>query len=181
MNLLAYWGVFKSQRRIVLIGVSVTLALAASSVVSVSPSGVALRSPRVYLANSTLFLRQATPSGKGAGAPYEAGQLEYLAGIYAQLASGDQVRQMVDPRRNRNLQFQVGTLKGDQGSPLPMLSVSAFATSPAAAAKDSALVAGALQRYIVADQGSRRIEVPIVERPRPPLRRSTRGFVSRDP
>jgi hypothetical protein len=170
VNLLAYWGVFKSQRVVVVIGVTLTLVLAGLSLVRVSPSGVALRSPRVYQANSMLLLKQATPPTKkrapASYQPYQLGELEYMAGLYAQLAAGDVIRRMVDPTLTKPLSYQVSSFKSSTGDPLPMLYVLAFSSTPGGAASLAVRVGQALQRYIVTDQTSARIAVPMVVRPR---------------
>lgn len=169
MSLLSYWKVLKSQRRIVAIGLAVTLLLMVLSLVRISPSGVALRSPRVYIATSTLLLEQSDQVGGGGAAAFQPGAMEYLAGIYAQLAGSNAVRRLVDPTLKQVLEYGVAREKDDSGNGLPLIDVSAFSTTPAAAAALANRVARALQNYIVANEASKkgasRAAVSIVVRP----------------
>ena len=170
MNLLGYWDVLRGQKRVVIIGLVVTLALSALALLRVSPDGVSLRSPRVYVAKATMFVTQGQarpgePSPPGA---------EYQAQIFAQLAYSDSVRLLIDPTLKRQIEYSVDSITGQLGTPLPLISVSALATTPAGAVALANRVSESLQKYIGETQvkakvpKSQRASMAIIARPDDP-------------
>jgi len=118
------------------------------AVYRVSPDGVALRSPPVFVAKSTLLVNGGAPRADGTTvAP------EYLAQIWAQFAQSDAVRRLIDPTLKRDLWYEVDSVTGiNSGTPLPLLSVSAFSTRSAESVAQANRVAGALEKYIASTQ-----------------------------
>ena len=148
VNLLGYWGVLKSQWGIVVLGIAVSALLSVLALYRVSPDGVSLRSPPVYVAKSTLLVTGGVPRADGTSvAP------EYLAQIWAQLAQSDAVHRLVDPTLNRDPAYGVDPVTGvNSGTPLPLLSVSAYSTSPSNSVALANRVARSLEQYIATTQ-----------------------------
>jgi capsular polysaccharide biosynthesis protein len=165
VNLLGYWGVLKSQWRVVAIGIALSLLLSALALYRVSPDGVSLRSPPVYVAKSTLLVG----GGGGAQAIGTTVAPEYLAQIYAQLAQSDAVRRLVDPTLKRALTYGVDPVTGiNSGTPLPLLSVSAYSTSQSAAIALANRVARSLVTYVATSRTlpkAQRSSLTVVARP----------------
>jgi len=188
VNLLAYWQVLKAQRTVVIVGTAVAVLLAAMALVHVSPSGVAYRSPPTYVATTTMFVTQpGFPWGRTVlneylkaqgGGPNAApvpkyadpGRLAYLAGLYARLAGGDGVKKIVDPTGKKSLRYQVDQVTTSDGSPFPLINVSAFAGSGPAAVSLANRVSAALQTYVARNQTlgnvpeATRVSLPFVHR-----------------
>ena len=148
VNLLGYWGVLKSQWGIVVLGIAVSVLLSVLALYRVSPDGVSLRSPPVYVAKSTLLVTGGVPRADGTSvAP------EYLAQIWAQLAQSDAVHRLIDPTLKRDLWYGVDPVTGvNSGTPLPLLSVSAYSTSPSNSVALANRVARSLKQYIATTQ-----------------------------
>jgi capsular polysaccharide biosynthesis protein len=149
LNLLGYWKVLKSQKRVVFIGILVSLVLAALALFRISPDGVSLRTPPVYEATSTLLVTAGTSrDGSPTVAP------EYQAQIYAELAAGDAVRRIVDPTLKRELVYSVDPVSGGNGTPLPLITVTAFSPEPRKALTLANRVREALKSYVVSTQAA---------------------------
>jgi hypothetical protein len=162
LNMLGYWKVLKSQKRVVIIGVLVSIAVATLAMFRISSGGVSMRSPAVYEAKSTLLVKAgASRDGVPTVAP------EYQAQIFAELADGDAVRRMIDPTRKRELAYSVDPVSGASG-PLPLITVTAFSPDQRAAMALSNRVGAALTTYVASTQQKL-----------PPARRTTLSTVAR--
>ena len=98
----------RRHRAIVLVGVTLTLALAFLSFVRVSPSGISYRKPEIWSNKATLVLtqdgapelRSVLPTGSGAFTPSlaDTGRFASLIDIYATLATSDAVVRELERR-----------------------------------------------------------------------------------
>lgn len=164
MNVLGYWNVLKGQRRVVLIGLAVTVALTFLALYRVSPSGISLRSAPVYVAESTLFVT----AGEGTATTGSV-SADYLGQIYAQLAHSDAVRRLIDPTLERDLDYSVQSVTGSLGTPLPIIAVSAYSGTPQSAVALANRVSASLRDYVARSEADeperRRASLTIVARP----------------
>lgn len=174
MDLITYWRVVQRQRRIMLIGLGITIALFTLALFRISPSGIQPRSQPVYIARSTMFLTQSGfPLGSIAGGG-DPTQMQYAATVYAQLAQSDAVRQAVTHGKGLPWgdSFQVSQrLTSDNQQSLPLIDVAGVSFSSARAVALANSVPVALQRYIAKRQSenripdSRRVVLQVIKRP----------------
>ena len=141
------------------------------SLVRVSGDGMVLRNPPIYQARSELLVTQAGfPLGRAAPPDYQqadAARMEYLAGLYAELAKSETVRTVIEGDGTRlplsRASYDVTQLITpiSQRS-LPLIEVVGLSTSAGGAMAISNRVATGLQRYILVNQDRGRI--PTTER-----------------
>lgn len=191
MDLLTYWRVIQRQRRIVVVGLVVTLLLSTALLFKISDSGVGLRTPPVYFAKANLFVTQSGfPWGRSALAEYvrargagdeaaavprfaDPARMEYLANLYSELALSDDVRRLV--RRNGftlrdSEEYEAVPMTARDGRPLPLIEVSGVSESRARAVLIANRAAGALQTFVADRQRQSdiseetRIVLPVITR-----------------
>jgi capsular polysaccharide biosynthesis protein len=161
MDLVQFGRVVRRQALIVLIGLTVTFALMFLSLVRVSGDGVVLRRPPIYEARSELLVTQAGfPLGRAAPPDYQqadAARMEYLAGLYAELAKSETVRAVIEtdgsklplPPESYDVKQLITPLSGRA---LPIIEVVGMSTSAGGAIANANRVASGLQRYIRVNQ-----------------------------
>lgn len=176
MDFALYARVLWRFRVIVLLGLLLASSLAALSLVRVGTNGVSYRQDQLFAANTRLLVTQAGfPEGRLYGqTPTEAadpkasvvdpGRFNNLAVLYAELATSDAVRFLMlrdGPLRGKIVANPV-VGGGEFQVQLPMIDLTAIATSPSRAVKLSRRSAGALSSYVRDQQRASR--VPIADR-----------------
>ena len=196
-----YFAALRRHSRIVIAGLAlaILLAILASVRVSLSPLGVEPKLLPAYSTTSQILVTQSgAPASRVTLTPTDgprdqAGQIissfgdptrfEYLARLYAELANSAVVRRQVLGKdgfqRNNLLVLDGGNVAGtytaaaytaDQGS-LPLISISAESTTPAASNEIARRATAALQRYLAATQrnasvpAKNRVELVVVTPP----------------
>jgi hypothetical protein len=101
IDIALYADVLRRHRKVVLVGVALSIALAVLSYVRISPSGISYRSPETWANQATLVLtqegapelRSVLPSGPGgsSGSLADSGRFASLIDVYAALATSDEV------------------------------------------------------------------------------------------
>ena len=165
MDVLSYWHVIQRQRRIVVVGLTVTTVLALIAAVKISPSGISYRSPGTYTATSTLFVTQeGSPWGR-----LDPTRMQYLAALYAEFATTDAVRYRVLPLDSPDSDsFTATALKASDGTTLPLIEITGESTTGERAIEIARTASNALRRYVVANQNannvpeSTRVALPLV-------------------
>lgn len=161
MDLLTYWRVVRRQSRIILLGLVLTFAAAAFALLHVSRSGVEFRTPGTYVAKSTLFVTQpGFPWGRSnpGGSTADPSRMEYLAGLYSELAESNVVGKGVFGKDAPvGDDYQVAPLRALDGRPLPLIEISGISSSPTRAVFLSNRVAFALRAFVVRRQRENRI------------------------
>jgi hypothetical protein len=163
MDVLEYGRVIRRQLIVVALGLVITLSLMFLAFVRVTGDGLVARSSPVYGARSVLLVTQAGfPWGRATPPDYQqadAARMEYLAGVYAELAASETVRRRVQTggRLLSAQSYDVTQLVGSSGRTLPLIAVDGKSTSAAGAVTIANAVAAALRRYIIANQNSSRV------------------------
>jgi hypothetical protein len=161
MDLFEYGRVIRRQAFIVVLGLTITFALMFLSVVRVSGDGMVLRRPPIYQARSTLLVtKEGFPLGRAALPDYQGGddaRMQYLASLYAQLATSETVRTVIEhdgtrqplPRASYDVTQLITPVT--QGA-LPLIEVVGMSTSPGGAMAIANRVGAGLKRYILLNQ-----------------------------
>jgi capsular polysaccharide biosynthesis protein len=163
MDLLQYGRVIRRQALIVVFGLTVTFALMFLALVRVSSDGMVLRRPPTYQARSTLLVTQAGfPLGRAAPPDYAEAdsaqnRMEYLAGLYAELATSETVRRVIEhdgsrlplPRRSYQVTQLIAPISQRT---YPLIEVVGISTSAPQAVAIANRVATGLRRYILVNQ-----------------------------
>jgi hypothetical protein len=171
MDLLEYGRVVRRQALIVVLGLTITFALMFLALMRVSGDGFVLRSPPTYQARSELLVTQAGfPVGRAAPPDYQqadTARMEYLAGLYAELATSETVRTVIEsdgtrlplPRESYDV---VQVITPVSARSLPLIEVLGVSTSEGGSMAIANRVATGLKRYILVNQNRNR--VPTSER-----------------
>jgi capsular polysaccharide biosynthesis protein len=166
MDLAEYGHVVRRQALIVLVGLMITFGLMLLSLVRVSGDGMVLRRPPTYQARSQLLVTQAGfPVGRAAPPDYQqadSARMDYLAGLYAELARSDTVRRVIQsdgtrlplPRKSYEV-TQVITAMNQRT--FPLIEVVGIGTSEGAAMAVANRVARGLKQYILVNQNRSRV------------------------
>jgi capsular polysaccharide biosynthesis protein len=169
MDLLEYRRVVRRQLLIVLIGLSITFALMFFALVRVSSEGMVFRQPPIYQARSELLVTRAGFTlGRAAPPDYQQAddaRMEYLAGLYAELATSEAVRTEIArdgskgplPRASYDVTQLITPIT--QRS-LPLIEVVGLSTSAGGAIAIANRVAEGLRRYILVGQDRGRVAKP---------------------
>lgn len=171
MDLLTYWRVVRRQSRIILLGLVLTFAAAAFALLHISSSGVEFRSPAQYVGKSTLLVTQpGFPWGRSSSADDPA-RVEYLAGLYAELAESSVVaKRVLGKNAPVGDDYEVTTLRSPDGRPLPLIEISGISSSSTRAVSLANRVATRLRAYVAAQQRQNKIRersriiLPVVTR-----------------
>jgi len=181
MDLRLYGRVIWRFRFVVAIGVILAIVLATLSFVKVSPSGISYRQSQDYSASTTYLL---TGSGGPQYGVYTAGgaksplALSNLAALYATVATGDQVHQRLlkgGPLHGVVSANSFVNTQTSQKYPLPLLAISADASSPGKAVTLARRAARAFESFIVDQQNAanikpaNRVQLLIVNHPKQAL------------
>jgi hypothetical protein len=183
-----YADALRRHRKVVYVGVALTLLLAVLSVVRISPSGISYRSPQTWSNQATLVLTQAgapelrsvlpTTAPGGSSSLADTSRFAGLVDVYAALATSDPVVQVL---RRRGLVDANDMANG--ASPItaaavvstvgagstPMLTLTATAPSSAKATKLTLGATNAFLNYVEARQAAAnipskdRIEIRVVK------------------
>ncbi len=157
MDLALYTSLLDRHRRLVIVGVVASLALAVLSFVRVSPSGIGYRSSERWVNEATLVVTQAGfnegRSGGGAAVDTTLQRFSTLVNVYAALVESDQVvnllvkRGLVDRADVANGEIPVVAtpVVSDNGASTPLMTITGSASS---AAKATALTVGATRAFI---------------------------------
>jgi capsular polysaccharide biosynthesis protein len=171
MDLVEYGRVIRRQALIVVLGLTVTFALTFVSLVRVSGDGMILRRPPIYQATSTLLVTQAGfPLGRAAPPDYQQSadaRMQYLAGLYAELATSETVRAVIErdgtrlplPRASYDVTQRIEPVNHVA---LPLIEVVGMSTSGGGAVAIANRVAAGIQRYIRVNQN--RVRTPEAQR-----------------
>jgi capsular polysaccharide biosynthesis protein len=172
LDLIAYWSVLRRHRRIMVVGLFAAAALAFISVMKVSSSGLAWRSPPIYRASTTLEVTQPgspyarstlnefvqVPGGPPASKFADPSRMEYLASYYARVAESDAiVRRVKRSFDTTTAKWGATPLTGADARALPFIEIGALETSPAKAVALANTVSLALRESIATDQRRDRI------------------------
>jgi hypothetical protein len=171
-----YAEVLRRHKKVVYVGVVLTLALAVLSYVRVSPSGVSYRSPESWSNQATLVLTQAgapelrsvlpTNAPGGSSSLADTSRFAGLIDVYAALATSDPVIQVL---RHRGLIDQADLANGANpitaaavvstvsGGTTPMMTLTATAPSAAKATKLTLGATSALLNYVEQRQAAAKI------------------------
>ena len=167
MDLIAYWSVLRRRRLIMVVGLNVAAALALISVMKISSSGLAWRSPPVYKASTTLEVTQPgspfarstlnefepVPGGPPAPKFADPSRMEYLASYYARTAESDaivkRVKRSFDTTKAK---WGATPLTGADGRALPFIEIGALEMSPAKAVALANAVSLALRESLTTNQ-----------------------------
>jgi capsular polysaccharide biosynthesis protein len=157
LDLALYTSLLARHRRLVIVGVVASLALAVLSFVRVSPSGIGYRSSERWVNEATLVVTQAGfnegRSGGGAAVDTTLQRFSTLVNVYAALVESDQVvnllvkRGLVDREDVSNGEIPVVAtpVVSDNGASTPLMTITGSASS---AAKATALTVGATRAFI---------------------------------
>jgi capsular polysaccharide biosynthesis protein len=171
MDLVEYGRVIRRQAFIVVLGLTVTFALMLLSLVRVSGDGMVLRRPPTYQASSTILVTRAGfPLGQAASPDYQQStdaRMQYLAGVYAQLAKSETVRTVIEHDGTRlplsRASYDVTQLiEPVNHTPFPLMEVVGVSTSEGGAMAIANRVARGLRRYILVNQN--RVRTPEAQR-----------------
>ena len=178
MDLIEYGRVIRRQALIVVFGLTITFALMFFALVRVSGDGMALRQPPTYQARSTILVtKEGFPLGKAAASDFEQSdtRMQYLAGVYAELATSETVRSVIQndgtrmplPRASYDVTQLIEPINH---TPFPIMEVMGVSTSPGGAKAVANRVAAGLRRYILVNQNrvgtpkSQRVDLRIISR-----------------
>jgi capsular polysaccharide biosynthesis protein len=184
VDLIAYWGVLRRRRRIVVVGIWLAASLALISLVKPSSGALAWRSPPVYKASTTLLVTQpGNPWARSkllpAGEPTSVAprfsdttRMEYLASLYARIAVSDTIAEPVTGTRDvsKRPKWDATPVVGVDGRALPLIEIGALETSPAKAIALANRISDALRTYLASQQtanrisGDDRLELRVIER-----------------
>ncbi len=197
MDLGLYWSVIRRHKVIALVGLFLALALAFLAAFSVSGDGVERRGSAVWEATSTLLVSQpGFPYGRSTlnefvpakGSPdsvprfSDPVRVQYLAGLYAELAKGDDVRVLVrravglpgiapiDEPKDVKPKYDAMAGRAFDGTPLPTIVISGQWTSEAGAVSLTNAVTESVRKVITRQQDAAsiktdaRIVLPVIER-----------------
>jgi hypothetical protein len=154
------------------VGLFAAAALAFISVMKISPSGLAWRSPPIYKASTTLLVTQPgspyyrstldefepVPGGPPTPKFADPSRMEYLASLYARKADSDEIVQRVKRSFDTtNAKWGATPLTGADGRALPFIEIGALEMSPAKAVALANAVSLALRELITSDQQRDRI------------------------
>jgi hypothetical protein len=176
IDIALYADVLKRHRTIVVVGVLLTLALVVLSVVRISPSGIAFRSPQVWSNQSTIVLtqqgapelRSVLPSS-GPGGTSSLADTSRFAGlidVYTTLATSDAVvrmlerRGLIDPADMANGKSPItaaAVVSTVGGGTTPMMTLTAQALSAAKATKLTLGATNALLEFVESRQAAAKI------------------------
>jgi hypothetical protein len=146
-------------RLLVMVGIVIALALALLSVVRVGTNGITYRDSELWSSMPTRLLVTQAGFPEGRVSPpasptnSDAGRLNTLAILYAELANSDLVREVM--RRDGPIRGKVlaTPLKDPaSGIPLPLIELAAISTSPQAAVVLAQRGANALNDYLQEEQ-----------------------------
>jgi hypothetical protein len=164
MDLRLYGRVIWRFRFVVAIGVVLAIVLATLSFVRVSPSGLSYRQSQDFSASTTYLL---TGSGGPAYDVYTAGgsksplALSNLAALYATVATGDAVHQRLlksGPLHGIVTANSFVNTQTSQKYPLPLLAITADASSPGRAVALARRAANAFEGFITDQQDAANIK-----------------------
>jgi capsular polysaccharide biosynthesis protein len=171
MDLVEYGRVVRRQALIVVLGLTVTFLLMFISLVRVSGDGIVLRRPPTYQARSTLLVTQAGfPLGQAAPPDYQQSadaRMQYLAGLYAELATSETVRTVIEHDGTRLAlppeSYDVTqVIEPVNHQALPLIEVVGMTTSEGGAMAIANRVAAGLKQYILVNQN--RVRTPKAQR-----------------
>lgn len=175
MDIALYLRVLWRFRLLVLLGVVCAASLAILSIVRIGADGVSYRQSELWSSNTRLLVTQRgfpegrlygqQPTENPSSAPVvDPGRFNNLAILYANLATSDQVRRLIAP--GGRLQGELIAIPvvggGEFKAPLPLIDLTAVATSPRGATALAQRSAAALSEYIQNQQ--RAGNVPVADR-----------------
>jgi hypothetical protein len=157
LDLALYTSLLDRHRRLVIVGIVASLALAVLSFVRVSPSGIGYRSSERWVNEATLVVTQAGfnegRSGGGAAVDTTLQRFSTLVNVYAALVESDQVVNLLVRRglieredvSNGEIPVVATPVVSDNGASTPLMTITGSASS---AAKATALTVGATRAFI---------------------------------
>jgi hypothetical protein len=162
VDLIAFWNVVKRRQRIVVIGLCLTSALALISMIRPTATGIAWRTPPVYDATSKLLVT--TPGfregrvGNPTADLNTSYVLERLAILYAQRAESYEISRAAGKRVGiEEPKYDAAPLPAVEGTPLRLVQIRAYATTPEGAVAVANAVSRALQTFNSRQQETNRI------------------------
>ncbi len=176
MDFALYLRVLWRFRLLVLLGLMLALILAILSIVRVSEDGLTYRQSEMWSSNTRLLVTQsgfpegrlygqtATPGDETGEPVVDPGRFNNLAVLYSELAVSDAVRGLMrrtGPISGRFIANPV-IAGGEFRVQLPMIDITAIATTPLAAIQLAERSANALKTYIAIQQ--RASHVPVADR-----------------
>jgi hypothetical protein len=161
VDLIAFWNVVKRRQRIVVIGLCIAGALALASMIKPTASGLAWRTPPVYDATATLLVTKPGFQGRLGDPTADLNTSSYLASqasFYAERAEGYQIAREAGSKAGiKDPTYDVARLAGSDGTPLPLVQIHAYETTPGGAVAVANGVAKALRTYVSREQATNRI------------------------
>jgi capsular polysaccharide biosynthesis protein len=156
LDLALYTSLLRRHRRLVIVGVVVSLALAVVSFVRVSPSGIAYRANETWVNESTLLVTQAgfREGRSAADESLDIGQrFASLVDLYAALVESDEVVNLLVKRglvkredvESGEIPVVATPVVSSSGASTPLMTVSGSASSPG---KATVLTVGATKAFI---------------------------------
>jgi DNA-binding CsgD family transcriptional regulator len=164
MDIGLFFGVLSRFRRLVALGCLAAVVLSFLAYFSIGTDGITYRTPELWISESRLFVSQPgfrwgrTIPGTVKGAPgaatnpelAEAGEdrLTKLAGIYASLATSDEIAPRGIAKARSSSRILAEQELDATDDPLPVIRVSGVASTPARAAGLADDAAAGLRRYL---------------------------------
>jgi capsular polysaccharide biosynthesis protein len=145
MDLGLYWTVINRHRGVAIVGLVASLLVGAALVIQVGESGIKRRGAPTYQAEGTLLVTQSGfPLGRSTFDDQrfsDPSRFAYLATLYATIASGDEVRQLVrrkfglppvapkDEAPGTEPEFTARSGYAADSSPLPVVTIAGLGTT----------------------------------------------------
>jgi hypothetical protein len=160
MDLALFMRVVWRYRRIVLVGLIVTILLSAFALLRFDSKGVTLRGGEEWTSRTTLFVTQPgfpwgrlQPEGEAPSGPstQNATRLSGLSTLYSKLADTDQVIDLMKaslPHDGWRIEAAPVLDGSGLNNPLPLLQIAAVATSAKLAQETAGAAASSLQSYV---------------------------------
>ena len=164
MDLALFMRVVWNYRRIVLVGLIVTILLSSLALLRFDSQGVSLRGGEEWTSRATLFVTQPgfpwgrlQPEGEAPSGPssQNATRLSGLSTLYSKLVDTDQVSNLMkNSLPDDGWRVEAAPVLDGSGlsNPLPLIQIAALATSAKLAEETAAAAAASLQSYVTTRQ-----------------------------